>query len=259
MTSKLMLRSVQLGTPRNPKEGLRIGTVRFLPRGVRKQDYAKQDFFDVWLPSLSPSRDLLSQLKHNELSLPRFFARYRSEMSESEPRQTIELLAEMAKRTPISVGCYCNNESKCHRSILAELIRSTGGEVINSDALAGTCIYTIAHYEKLNEALSKGGTLVFKETRTWTEGKRLFDQACARGDLMPIVFADATDCSKLTHWAILRNIAPTPDGTSYTFTDIRKMPRGYTPQDLELRSTGKPIADNFIRPYAICATPRFLR
>lgn len=128
MQTKLQFRSVQLGTPRDPEEGLRIGTVRFLPRGVRKQDYAKQDFFDVWLPTLAPSRELLSQVKHEELSLSRFFARYRSEMSETEPRQTIELLAEMAKRTPISVGCYCEDESQCHRSVLAELIRQAAGE-----------------------------------------------------------------------------------------------------------------------------------
>lgn len=128
MQTKLQFRAVQLGTPRDPEEGLRIGTVRFLPRGVHKQDYAKQDFFDVWLPTLAPSRELLSQVKHEGLSLSRFFARYRAEMSETEPRQTIELLAEMAKRTPISVGCYCEDESQCHRSVLAELIRQAAGK-----------------------------------------------------------------------------------------------------------------------------------
>lgn len=126
MKSTLQLRAVQLGAPRDPDEGLRIGTVRYLPRGVRKQDYARQDFFDVWLPTLAPSRELLAQVKHEGLPVSRFFARYRSEMSETEPRQTIELLAEMAKRTPISVGCYCEDESQCHRSVLAELIRQAG-------------------------------------------------------------------------------------------------------------------------------------
>lgn len=123
MKSTLQLRAVQLGTARDPGEGLRIGTVRYLPRGVRKQDYARQDYFDVWLPSLAPSRELLSQLKNEELSLSRFFARYRSEMSQTEPHQIILLLAELATRTPLSVGCYCEDESQCHRSVLVELIR----------------------------------------------------------------------------------------------------------------------------------------
>lgn len=138
MKSKLLLHSVQLGTPRAHDEGLRIGTVRYLPRGVRKQDYAEQNFFDVWLPSLAPSRGLLSQLKNDELSLSRFFARYRSEMSKAEPRQVIQLLAEMAKRTPISVGCYCADESQCHRSVLAELIRDAGGEAPPAPGLSGS-------------------------------------------------------------------------------------------------------------------------
>lgn len=122
MKSTLQLRAVRLGTPREPEEGLRIGTVRYLPRGVRKQDYAKQDYFDVWLPSLAPSRELLTQLKNGELPLSRFFARYRSEMSQTEPHQIILLLAELAKRTPLSVGCYCEDELQCHRSVLLELI-----------------------------------------------------------------------------------------------------------------------------------------
>ncbi len=259
MNSKLLLRSVQLGTPRNPEEGLRVGTVRYLPRGVRKQDYAEQNFFDVWLPSLAPSRDLLSQLKNEGLSLSRFFARYRSEMSKTEPHQVIQLLAEMAKRTPISVGCYCADESQCHRSVLAELIREAGGEATPAPVLSGSCIYTIAHHDKLSDALAGTGPWTWDEAKSWTEGKRLFDQAMSDGDSMPILFANATDCSKLTHWAILQDIQPSRERTVYTFSDLRKMPDNHTPQQLTLRSTGQKIASGFIRPYAICQTPKFLR
>ena len=128
MKPKLLFNAVQLGSPRDPDEGLRIGTVRYLPRGIRKQDYARRDYFDIWLPILAPSRDLLSQLKQGDLSPAKFFARYRSEMSQPEPRQVIQLLAELATRTPISIGCYCEDESTCHRSVLAELIRKAAAK-----------------------------------------------------------------------------------------------------------------------------------
>ena len=117
------LTTVQLGSPRKRGEGLRIGTVRFLPRGVRKEDYAELNYFDVWLPQLAPSRELLSQFKKSSISVRTFFARYRREMNSTEARQLIQLLAEVAQRTPIAVGCYCEDESKCHRSVLGKLIR----------------------------------------------------------------------------------------------------------------------------------------
>lgn len=102
---------------------MRIGAVRLLPRGVKKQDYARQDFFDVWLPILAPSRELLSGYKSGDVALADFFRQYRKEMREPDCRHTIALLAEVAQRTPISVGCYCEDEAACHRSVLAELIR----------------------------------------------------------------------------------------------------------------------------------------
>lgn len=123
----LHFRTVQLGSPRQRSEGLRIGAVRFLPRGVAKVNYARLDYFDVWLPSLAPSRELLKALRAGKLSPAEFFRRYRSEMSKTEPRQVIELLANLAARTPISVGCYCSDESQCHRKILGELIRQAAG------------------------------------------------------------------------------------------------------------------------------------
>lgn len=121
--SVLHLRTVRLGSPRSKDEGLRIGTVRYLPRGVRKADLARKDYFDVWLPILAPSRELLREFKSGSRPISRFFARYRREMQETDARQTIELLAALARRTPIAIGCYCEDESHCHRSVLLELIR----------------------------------------------------------------------------------------------------------------------------------------
>lgn len=121
------LRAVRLGSTRVSGEGLRIGTVRYLPRGVRKGDLARRDYFDVWLPILAPSRELLRGLKDGSLAVSRFFARYRREMTETDARQTILLLAALARRTPIAIGCYCEDESRCHRSVLIELIREADG------------------------------------------------------------------------------------------------------------------------------------
>lgn len=117
------LQSVQLGSARKRNEGLRIGTVRFLPRGVQKRDYAKLNYFDIWLPNLAPSGALISQVRNSKISWATFFRRYRKEMKATEPRQLIELLARIAAKTPISIGCYCPDESICHRSVLLELIR----------------------------------------------------------------------------------------------------------------------------------------
>ncbi|HPQ68441.1 MAG TPA: DUF488 family protein [bacterium] len=122
----LRLRTVQCGAPRKRGEGLRIGVVRLLPRGVYKKDYAKLDFFDVWLPILAPSRELMKWAKGQAEFTPqvwkKFEASYRREMDKTDARQVIQLLAELAKTTPIAIGCYCPDEAHCHRSILKELI-----------------------------------------------------------------------------------------------------------------------------------------
>ena len=122
----LKVRAARAGSPRQPGEGLRLGTVRLLPRGVRKQNYARLNYFDVWLPSLAPSRQLLAQFKQSKMSLPTFFSRYRLEMRQTEPRQTIRLLAAIADHQSISVCCYCEEERRCHRSVLLQLIRAAG-------------------------------------------------------------------------------------------------------------------------------------
>ncbi|MGC1276404.1 MAG: DUF488 family protein [Planctomycetaceae bacterium] len=118
----LKLSIYRYGTPRKRGEGLRIGTTRFLPRGVAKKDYARLDYFDVWLPLLAPSRDLLYWYRDGDRTAAEFYRRYRKEMSETDARQTIAVLAALAQKTPIAVGCFCEDESRCHRPVLHKLI-----------------------------------------------------------------------------------------------------------------------------------------
>lgn len=126
------IRIVRLGEPRASDEGLRLGTVRRPPRGVRKEDFAKRDFYDVWLPELAASAPLVSWA----LSEPwtdarwrRYERAYRREMREPAARHLLEVLAALSRQTSFSVGCYCEVESRCHRSILRELLVDAGAEV----------------------------------------------------------------------------------------------------------------------------------
>lgn len=123
----MALHTFRIGDPKGNDDSLRIGTVRYLPRGVRKSEYARRGLFEVWLPGVAPSRALIAWLKSREWNATvakTFFARYEREMlASTEARQTIKLLAAMAKRTPIGIGCYCEDERRCHRSALARLIR----------------------------------------------------------------------------------------------------------------------------------------
>jgi len=123
----MSIRTYQIGSPRRRGDGLRVGTVRFLPRGVKKEDYARLALFDVWLPVLAPSRALLRWAKGRDLTgqtRRTFFARYAREMeANTDSRQVIRLVAKTSLRTAISVGCYCVDETRCHRSVLLRLIR----------------------------------------------------------------------------------------------------------------------------------------
>jgi uncharacterized protein YeaO (DUF488 family) len=124
----LKIRAYQLGSNRKRGEGLRVGVVRYPPRGVRKEDYARLDYYDVWLPLLSPSKTLLDWIHSRDATdagvWREFTKRYRNEMlNNTNSRQTIRLLAKLAQRTPIAVGCHCTNEKRCHRSILLQLIQ----------------------------------------------------------------------------------------------------------------------------------------
>jgi len=120
----IKLKIFRIGDKPKPGEGLRLGVVRYLPRGIHKTDYQKLDYFDLWLPILAPSKQLLKSMKGNmDTKFSVFSSRYQSEiLKNSEKRQTLLLLAEISKKTPISIGCYCN-EKNCHRTILASLIR----------------------------------------------------------------------------------------------------------------------------------------
>jgi uncharacterized protein YeaO (DUF488 family) len=127
------IRIVRLGTPRNPSEGLRIGTVRRLPRGVRKEDYAARDYFDVWLPELAPSSELVSWALSEPFTPKRwatFEQRYRREMRQPAAQRLIALLAALSRQTHFSVGCYCEDESHCHRSLLKQILMEQGAEVV---------------------------------------------------------------------------------------------------------------------------------
>jgi uncharacterized protein YeaO (DUF488 family) len=128
----LSLRIVRLGTPRLADEGLRLGTVRRPPRGVKKEDYARRDYFDVWVPDLSPSAELVSWLLSEPITDPRwarFVKRYRAEMKDARSDRLLALLAGLSHQTNLSVGCYCETEEHCHRSVLRELLREHGAEV----------------------------------------------------------------------------------------------------------------------------------
>jgi uncharacterized protein YeaO (DUF488 family) len=119
---------VRLGSPRKAKEGLRIGTVRRPPRGVLKSEYAKRDFYDVWLPNLAPSEALLKAGKaaHDNKSWSHFERRFRAEMNLPDARKILDLLAAFSHQTDFSMGCYCSDESRCHRSILRRLLGERG-------------------------------------------------------------------------------------------------------------------------------------
>jgi uncharacterized protein YeaO (DUF488 family) len=121
-------RIVRLGSERVPGEGLRIGTVRHPPRGVRKHEYATRNFFDVWFPVLAPSAEALQQGRGaaTERDWARFERKYRSEMKTPECRAALALLAALSHSTDFSVGCYCPDEARCHRSVLRELLRACG-------------------------------------------------------------------------------------------------------------------------------------
>ena len=128
----MAIRVVRLGEARLPNEGLRVGTVRRPPRGVKKEDFARLDYFDVWLPELSPSNDIVSWALAEPWTDKRWatFARkYRAQMAKPDARHLIDLLAATSKQTNLSVGCYCEDESRCHRSLLRELLIDAGATV----------------------------------------------------------------------------------------------------------------------------------
>ena len=128
----MTLRVVRLGTSRRRGEGVRIGTARRPPRGVRKSDYARLNYYDVWLPELAPSQKLVSwalSQPWTELRWKRFASTYRREMSDPRAVRLIELLAALSKSANLSVGCYCVDDKRCHRSLLRELLAENGAKL----------------------------------------------------------------------------------------------------------------------------------
>jgi uncharacterized protein YeaO (DUF488 family) len=123
---------VRLGSRRAAGEGVRIGTVRRPPRGVPKADWAKRDFFDVWLPNLAPSETLLKAAlgAKTDAQWKAFARRYRSEMKEPEKSRLLDALAALSQEAAFAVGCYCEDEARCHRSILRELLLERGAKVV---------------------------------------------------------------------------------------------------------------------------------
>lgn len=127
----MSVRVVRLGTPRLPGEGARIGTVRRPPRGVPKSQFSKQNWYDVWFPNLAPSLEnmKLAQRATTRAEWAAFARKYRAEMAAPGPRHDLELLALLSRTTDFSVGCYCEDEAHCHRSILKQLLVEHGARV----------------------------------------------------------------------------------------------------------------------------------
>lgn len=124
----MVLRVIRLGSPRIKGEGTRIGTVRRPPRGVPKSEFASQNWYDVWYPNLAPSPDTMKMGLSAETpkQWTAFTRKYRAEMASPENSRTIELLAVLSRDSNFSVGCYCEDESHCHRSVLRELLAEAG-------------------------------------------------------------------------------------------------------------------------------------
>jgi uncharacterized protein YeaO (DUF488 family) len=127
----MTVRIVRLGTPRVADEGTRLGTVRRPPRGVPKQDFARRDYYDVWFPVLAPSAELMksAQGAGTDRQWAAFFRKFRSEMNAPAATQSLDVLAALSKHADFSLGCYCEDESRCHRSQLRSLLVARGAKV----------------------------------------------------------------------------------------------------------------------------------
>ncbi|MBU65649.1 MAG: DUF488 domain-containing protein [Cupriavidus sp.] len=127
----MTIRIVRLGEPREEHEGLRLGTVRRPPRGVPKAEFASRDFYDVWYPVLSPSAELVAQAQSakDEKAWRAFEKHFRAEMAQPDPNRTLDLLAAFSHQTNFSLGCYCEDEARCHRLILRALLAERGADI----------------------------------------------------------------------------------------------------------------------------------
>ena len=128
-TQRMSIRVVRLGSPKRKGEGVRLGTVRRPPRGVPKSRYAAENYFDVWLPNLAPSAELMTSYRADDITWERFAARYQSEMARPENSRLLDALAALSHQSNFSVGCYCEDESRCHRGVLRRLLEKHGAYV----------------------------------------------------------------------------------------------------------------------------------
>ena len=131
----MAIRVLKLGSERVKNEGVRIGTVRRPPRGVPKTDYSSKNWYDVWLPNLSPRPETIKMGKaaKTDKQWQAFAKKYQAEMATPDPVRIIELLAALSHHTNFSVGCYCENEARCHRSILKEVLIAKGAKIVSDD------------------------------------------------------------------------------------------------------------------------------
>jgi uncharacterized protein YeaO (DUF488 family) len=122
---------VQLGSPRKPGEGPRLGTVRRPPRGVAKTDFARLDYYDVWFPNLAPSAELVREALDaaDDRAWQAFSRKFRREMSEPDRSRELDVIAALSHHANLSLGCYCKDESRCHRSVLRELLLERGADI----------------------------------------------------------------------------------------------------------------------------------
>ena len=127
----MSIRIVRLGTPRAEGEGLRVGTVRRPPRGVPKAEFASQNWYDVWYPNLAPSVETMKQAQEAQTPAQwnAFVRKFKAEMAESDASRSLDLLAALSHSTSLSVGCYCEDESHCHRSVLRSLLAERGADI----------------------------------------------------------------------------------------------------------------------------------
>lgn len=128
----MSVRIVRLGTPRQPGEGLRIGTVRRPPRGVPRAEIATRDYYDVWFPLLAPAPETvrLGRAARTAAERARFARRYRAEMKRPDAAHALDLLVALSRRTALSAGCYCAEPAGCHRTLLAALLAERGADVV---------------------------------------------------------------------------------------------------------------------------------
>lgn len=128
----MAIRIVQLGSPRTDGEGLRLGTVRRPPRGVPKAQFASRDYYDVWLPNLSPSAALVAEglAADNDREWATFSRKYKAEMNQPDAAHLLDTLAALSHQTAFAMGCYCDDESRCHRSLLRGLLEQRGAALV---------------------------------------------------------------------------------------------------------------------------------